>query len=96
MADPVVVAAFISAGPATIAAWAALRVKANTSTNHGKNIGQHVEELGDKLDYLSSAFVSHSQSDADNFTQLHQLVLDQAESIRQNTRDRAREIQDGE
>lgn len=44
MADPVVIAAFISAGPATVAAWAALQVKRNTKTNHGKKIGEHVED----------------------------------------------------
>lgn len=51
MADPLVIAAAIAAVPASVAAFAALRVNSKVSTNGSKqDIGLLVELIHDKLE----------------------------------------------
>lgn len=60
-----VIAASITAGPSSIAAWAALRVKRDQRTNHGKKIGEHVEDLVDWAANTTVAMQLHQESDND-------------------------------
>lgn len=69
----IVVAAVIAAVPATIAAVSSAKTNRRIRTNHGKNIGQHVEDLG-------SLLAQHTIQDAANFAEIRQLLEDQAGS----------------
>jgi hypothetical protein len=60
-----VVAAAIAAGPATIAAWSSLRTSRKVKTNHGKNIGTHVEDLVEWTGNMTAWALAHQGSDND-------------------------------
>lgn len=55
-----IIIALIGIIPATIAAIASIRTNRNQKTNHGKNIGQHVEALGDKLERIEATMVTQA------------------------------------
>lgn len=65
-----IVAAGIAAGPASISAYAALRTNLKVKTNHGKNIGQHVEDLVEWTANMSEWATKHQESDNDLRQQL--------------------------
>lgn len=87
----VVIGAAITAVPATMAAWASINVARKTKTNHGKNIGQHVEHQGEQLSQLLRWADFHQESDNEVRTALG---LDPASfplDVRDDVRDDVRE-----
>ena len=58
-----VIGAAITAVPASLAAYASISVARRTKTNHGKNIGQHVEHQGEQLSQLLRWADFHQESD---------------------------------
>ena len=63
--DPVVAAAFIASVPATLAAVASWKTNRRIKTNHGKSIGQHVEQIGADL-------AAHTKQDAAQFSEIRE------------------------
>lgn len=61
--DPTVLAAIIVAVPAAIGAYASLRTRNDVKTNHGKKIGEHVEDLVDWADAFTAWAWHHQEND---------------------------------
>lgn len=75
--DSAVIVALITAVPAGLAAWAALRTKKEVKTSNGRTIGQRIEQmegshlsLRDGQEALFLLFVEHTEQDAVNFEAL--------------------------
>jgi hypothetical protein len=65
--DPLVQAAIVTAVPATIAAIASIRTNRQIRTNHGKNIGQYVEDLSAWAEH-------HTLQDAEHFAEIREAL----------------------
>lgn len=78
--DPVVIAAFIAAVPATVAgaaAWKAARgVHKEVRTNHGLRQGDYVELTAMVVGELRESFATHVQQDADNFATINEQLAE--------------------
>jgi hypothetical protein len=74
-----VVVAIIAAGPASLAAYAALRgtrqnksMKASLETGNGKTIGQYAVHLSEKIGHLAGQLEAHTAQDDANFRALNE------------------------
>lgn len=59
--DSIVIAAVIAAIPATMAAWSSMKTNRRIKTNHGKSIGQHVEDAADEAKLVREELESYKQ-----------------------------------
>jgi hypothetical protein len=68
--------AVISIVPSTLAAIFTLIINRKVKTNHGKNIGQHVEDVKETQESLLVLLAEHTGQDAANFAQLRRELAD--------------------
>lgn len=72
--DPVIIAALIAIIPASVAAIASLRTNRKIKTNHGKDIGQHVEALVEWAGEMSEWAEHHTEQDASQMADIRLAV----------------------
>jgi hypothetical protein len=63
MDSGVLVTGFATVTAAGIAAWASISTKRDVRTNHGKKIGEHVEDLVDWAEQFSAWAWHHQEND---------------------------------